>query len=101
MDMQLDCHPKGMIYVNNFWNFITMTTTTTTMMMMMTVYWFEWEKVTGRLEKFAWLYRICIPYKYFCVNERKGVAMGVKDDKNMLNVSLRTWKKEVAFEPYV
>ena len=40
MDMQLDYHPKGMIYVNNYWNFITMkmtttTTTTTTMMMMM------------------------------------------------------------------
>jgi hypothetical protein len=52
--------------------------------------------VTGRLEKIAWLHRICIPCKYFCVNEMIGGAMGVihgigvKDEKIIPNISGKT-----------
>jgi hypothetical protein len=52
--------------------------------------------VTGRLEKIAWLYRICIPCKYFCVHEIKRDAMGVihgigvKGEKSIPNINGKT-----------
>jgi hypothetical protein len=65
-------------------------------MMIMRLCLLEWEKVTGRLEKIPWLYRICIPYEYFWVNEINEDAMdmihgiGVKYEKSIPNISGKT-----------
>jgi hypothetical protein len=47
-------------------------------MMMIRLFWVEWMKVAGKLEKIVWLYRICIPYKYIYVNEIKEDAKCVE-----------------------
>jgi hypothetical protein len=68
----------------------------TMMMMMMIVCWLEWEKVTGRLDKFSWLSRIFVSYEYFCVHEinQDGMdvihGMGVKYEKSIPNISGKT-----------